>query len=48
MITTLIGVQTLCVLTSTVFLSYKLTQNKLKLTLVKKQGKFKHYKVGGR
>jgi hypothetical protein len=46
--TTLIGIQTLCVLTSTIFLGYKLTENKLKLTLVNKDGKFKHYRTGGK
>jgi hypothetical protein len=45
---TLIGIQTLCVLTSTTYMFYKLTQNKIKLTLIKKEGKFKYYRVGGR
>lgn len=43
--TTLISIQTICVLTSTAFLGYKLTQNSIRLKLVKKQGKFKHYIV---
>lgn len=48
MIATLIGIQTACVLTSTLFIAYKMTQNSVRLTLIKKQGKFKHYRVGGR
>jgi hypothetical protein len=46
--TTLIGIQTLCVLTSTTYIAYKLTQDKIKLTLIKKEGKFKYYRTGGR
>jgi hypothetical protein len=46
--TTLIGIQTLCVVTSTTYMLYKLTQDKIKLTLIKKEGKFKYYRVGGK
>lgn len=48
MLTTLIGIQTLCVVTSTTYMFYKLTQDKIKLTLIKKEGKFKYYRTGGR
>jgi hypothetical protein len=52
MLTTLIGIQTLCVVTSTVYISYKIAQQSLKntihLTLIKKEGKFKYYRTGGR
>jgi hypothetical protein len=52
MLTTLIGIQTICVVTSTVYLGYKIAQQTLKntvqLTLIKKEGKFKYYRVGGK
>lgn len=52
MLTTLIGIQTMCVITSTAYISYKIAKQTLKntvqLTLIKKQGKFKYYRVGGK
>jgi hypothetical protein len=52
MLTTLIGIQTICVVTSTAYLGYKIAKQTLKntvqLTLIKKQGKFRYYRTGGR
>ncbi|MGG3920391.1 hypothetical protein ABEV41_00325 [Geobacillus thermodenitrificans] len=52
MLTTLIGIQTICVVTSTAYLGYKIAQQTLKntvqLTLIKKEGKFKYYRIGGK
>lgn len=51
-ITTLIGIQTACVATATFFIGYKIIneslKNKIRLTMVHKEGKFKHYRVGGK
>lgn len=46
-LTTLIGVQTICMGVSTYY-AFKLTKRTAKLSLVKKEKNgFKHYKVGG-
>lgn len=46
MITTLIGVQTICIGTIT-YLTYKSTKKVSKMKLVKKEGNFKHFMAGG-
>lgn len=46
MITTLIGVQSICIGISA-YLTHKSKQNSSKLKRVRKEKSFKHYKAGG-
>jgi hypothetical protein len=46
MLTTLLGIQTVCIATS-VYMTYRTTKKQIKLKLVSSSKGHKHFKVGG-